>query len=112
METNNQDNGSLSFLNIPPDPRAKQFNCDTVKQQNLINREFWVVDYFDGMKTKFGENRVLVKIKYNLADADGDARKFFTNSSEIRYVLEQIRQRNAFPRRVTMRMNGNRYFFE
>lgn len=38
--------------------------------------------------------------------------KFFTNSTEIKYVLREIKKRNAFPRKVTMRASGTRYYFE
>lgn len=106
------DDGSLDFLQIPADETNKQFNCKETNQQNLINTTFWVCDFFEGMKTKFGENRVLVKIKMNLDDPDKDARKFFTNSRDIRYVLNEIKKRNAFPRRVTLKVTGNQYYFE
>ena len=33
-------------------------------------------------------------------------------SHDIRYVLNEIKKRNAFPRRVTLKVNGNRYYFE
>lgn len=41
-----------------------------------------------------------------------DARKFFTNSREIKYVLAKIREMDKFPRRVTMRASGTRYYLE
>lgn len=53
-----------------------------------------------------------MKIKRNRDDKDSEAEKFFTNSSEIKYVLREIKKRNAFPRRVTMRASGTRYYFE
>ena len=54
----------------------------------------------------------LLKIKRDRDDKDADAEKFFTNSTEIKYVLKEIKKRNAFPRRVTMRASGTRYYFE
>lgn len=51
-------------------------------------------------------------VKLNKDDKMADARKFFTNSREIKYVLDQIKQRNAFPRHVTMRARGTRYYVE
>ncbi len=112
MEDTKQDDGSLAFLQIPGDENNKHFNCPETTQQKLINLSFWVVDYLENVKTKFGENRFLVKIKMNRDDKDSDARKFFTNSHEIKYVLQHIKERNAFPRKVTMRASGTRYFFE
>lgn len=112
MENNKVDDGSLASLGIQPDASNKHFNCPETNQQKLINLSFWVVDYLDEVKTKFGNNRFLVKIKFNKEDSDTDARKFFTNSQEIKYILGKIRELNAFPRKVTMRASGTRYYFE
>lgn len=99
-------------MNIQPDPSNKHFNCPETTQQKLINLSFWVIDYIDDVKTKFGENRYLVKIKFNQDDPESEAKKFFTNSSEIKHVLDKIKELGAFPRRVTMRAAGSRYYFE
>lgn len=113
MENNSRpDDGSLAFLQIEPDANNKHFNRPETNQQKLINLSFWVVDYLDDVKTKFGNNRFLVKIKFNREDPDNEARKFFTNSQEIKYILGKIKERNAFPRKVTMRASGTRYYFE
>lgn len=116
METDNnrqgvQDDGTLEFLHIPQDEHNKHFNCRETTQQQLINRQFWVLDYIENVKTKFGAERFLVKIKFSLEDKEEDARKFFTNSQEIKYVLKEIRKRNKFPRKVTMKASGTRYYF-
>lgn len=95
MENNRQDDGSLAFLQIEPDANNKHFNCSEITH--------WVIDFLDDVKTKFGTGRFLVKIKFNKEDPDKDARKFFTNSQEIKYILGKIKERNAFPRKVTMR---------
>lgn len=112
MENNRQDDGSLAYLGIEPDANNKHFNCPEITQQKLINLSFWVIDYLDEVKTKFGTGHYLVKIKFKLEDPYPDARKFFTNSREIKYVLGKIRERNAFPRKVTMRASGTRYYLE
>lgn len=115
MENNHnhmEDDGSLDFLKIPADETNRHFNCPETTQQKLCNLSFWVCDYIEGVKTKFGDDRTLVKIKMNRDDKEKDAKKFFTNSQEIKYVLGQIRQRNAFPRRVTLCASGTRYYFE
>ena len=80
-ENNTNDDGSLSFLNIPQDEANKHFNCRETTQQKLINLTFWVVDFIDGVKTKFGNERFLVKIKRNRDDKDSEAEKFFKNST-------------------------------
>ena len=107
-----QDDGSLAFLNIAPDESNKHFNCPETTQQQLINRSFWLCDFITGQRTKYGEDRYIVLVKFNKDDKMADARKFFTNSREIKYVLDQIKQWNAFPRHVTMRASGTRYYVE
>lgn len=109
-----EDDGSLSFLAIPQDEANKHFNCRETTQQKLINLTFWVCDFIDGVKTKFGNERFLVKIKHldDSREKPGEVEKFFTNSSEIKYILREIKKRNAFPRKVTMRASGTRYYFE
>jgi hypothetical protein len=109
---NIEDDGSLNFLEIPADETNKQFNCSEITQQKLINLSFWVIDFIEGMRTKFGEGRVLVKIKMNKDDRDSEAKKFFSNSREIKYVLMKIKEMRKFPRRVTLRASGTRYYFE
>lgn len=112
MNNTLEDDGSLDFLKIPADETNKHFNCPEATQQKLINLTFWVCDYIEGVKTKFGTDRVLVKIKMNKEDKDSEAKKFFTNSKEIKYILGKIRELNAFPRKVTMRTSGTRYYIE
>lgn len=107
-----QDDGSLAFLNIAPDETNKHFNCPETTQQQLINRSFWLCDFITGQRTKYGEDRYIVLVKFNKDDKMADARKFFTNSREIKYVLDEIKKRKAFPRHVTMRASGTRYYIE
>lgn len=107
-----EDDGSLAFLKIQPDSSNKHFNCPETSQQKLTNLSFWLIDYVDDVKTKFGENRYLIKIKFNKDDPESEAKKFFTNSSEIKHVLTKIKELNAFPRYVTLRASGSRYYFE
>ncbi len=117
-DTNNtqpqEDDGSLSFLQIPQDETNKHFNCKETKQQQLTNLTFWVLDFIENVKTKFGNERFLVKIRHDSPVHVGhsEEEKFFTNSTEIKYVLREIKKRNKFPRKVTMRASGTRYYFE
>lgn len=106
------DDGSLSFLNIPPDSNKKYFHCDEITQQKLLGKSFWVIDFAENIPTRYGQERYLVKIKFNCDDPDNDARKFFTNSTEIKYILDKIKELNKLPRKVTMRSDCNRFYFE
>lgn len=109
-----EDDGSLSFLNIPQDEGNKHFNCKETTQQQLTNLRFLVCDFIENVKTKFGAERFLVKIKHlDPTPAEHNPEeKFFTNSTEIKYILKEIKKRNAFPRKVTMRASGTRYYLE
>ena len=113
--TRQQDDGSLSFLQIPQDEANKHFNCRETTQQKLINLTFWVIDYIENVRTKFGNERFLVKIRFEeptTPSGHEKEEKFFTNSTEIKYVLREIKKRNKFPRRVTMKASGTRYYFD
>lgn len=111
MEDKIKDDGSLAFLNIPRE-KDGYFNCPITNQQKLVNTSFWIVDIQEHIKTKQGEDRTLVLIKNNVTDTESDAKKFFTNSKTIKYILSQVKELHKFPRYVTLRGSGNRYFLE
>lgn len=94
-----EDDGTLAFLGIPQDENNKQFNCSETTQQKLINLSFYVLDFIDGVKTKFGNERFLVKIKHpdNSPDKRARWKSSLSNSTEIKYILREIKKRNAFP---------------
>lgn len=112
-----EDDGSPAFLRIPRDESSRSFNCDETTQSKLVNTTFWVVDFIEEVPTRFSKSKgtkgqTLVKIKMSKDDLESNAKKFFTGSSDILYVLKKIKELKAFPRRVTLRSNGNRYYFE
>ena len=117
MNGSGSDDGSLAFLNIPRDENSRSFNCDETTQSKLVNTQFWVTDFIEDVPTRFSKSKgktgqALVKIKPQKDSPESDAKKFFTGSADILYVLKKIKEMKAFPRRVTLRSNGNRYFFE
>lgn len=117
MEQQREDDGSLAFLKIPRDENNRSFNCDETTQSKIVNTTFWVTDFLEEVPTRFSKakgvkGQTLVRIKPHRDSPETDAKKFFTGSSDILYVLKKIKELNAFPRRVTLRGNGNRYWFE
>lgn len=113
----NNDDGSLAFLCIPRNEKSRSFNCGETTQSKLVNTTFWVVDFIEEVPTRFSKQKgtkgqTLVMIKTNITDADSDGKKFFTGSDDILYILQKLREMDKFPRKVTMKSNGNRYFFE
>ena len=112
-----EDDGTLGFLNIPRDENCRSFNCDETTQSKLVNTSFWVVDFIEEVPTRFSKakgikGQTLVKIKPEKDSPDSAAKKFFTGSADILYVLQKIKEMKKFPRKVTLRGNGNRYYFE
>lgn len=112
-----EDDGTLDCLQIPHDEKSRSFNCDEITQSKLVNTSFWLMDFIEDVPTKFSrakgtKGQTLVKIKRNKDDSDSEAKKFFTGSSDILYILNKLREINKFPRKVTLRGSGNRYFFE
>lgn len=65
-----------------------------------------------GIKTEQGEDRCLVQIEMN-----GEMRKFFTNSEEMKNILQQIREMpDGFPFETTIKAeqfgkNKTKYVF-
>ncbi len=117
MNAQGSDDGSLAFLNIPRDESSRSFNCDETTQSKLVNTQFWVVDFIEDVQTRFSKakgksGQTLVKIKPQKDSPESEAKKFFTGSSDILYVCKKIKEMNAFPRRVTLRSSGNRFYFE
>ncbi len=111
------DDGSLACLNIPRDENNRSFNCDTVKQTNLVNLTFWVVDYLEEVPTRFSKakgtkGQSLVRIKMSEDAKESEHKKFFTGSQDILYICKKLKEMDKFPRKVTLKCNGNRYFFE
>ena len=112
-----EDDGSLAFLKIPRDENNRIFNCDETTQSKIVNTTFWVTDFIEEVPTRFSKakgvkGQTLVRIKPQKDSPDTEAKKFFTGSADILYVLKKIKELGAFPRRVTLRGNGNRYWFE
>ena len=81
----------FSELGIKQVDDKKIFNCQQVSISDVINCEIEVLDFIPNMKTSHGDNRYLVKFRQ-----DGQEGKFFTNSSAIKSVLDQI-PKDEFP---------------
>ena len=89
------DDGSLSFLKLRRKETNRQFNCEKVNQQKLVNTTFWIVDFVGHIKTQWGEDQYIVKIKKNLEDPESEAKKFFTGSQADEDA--QAHQENLLP---------------
>lgn len=76
-----------------PQDGKKRFNGTLVSFRELVNLPIVVNDYETGIKTAQGEDRCLISIEVN-----GEPKKVFTNSEEIKNILAQIKQEpDGFP---------------
>ena len=56
MENNTQvDDGSLSFLQIPPDKNSRSMHGEEVKQSRIVNTTFWVFGFLEGIPTRYSK---------------------------------------------------------
>ena len=84
----------------------------TISIRELVNLPIVVHDFETGIKTEQGEDRCLVQIEMN-----GEMRKFFTNSEEMKNILQQIREMpDGFPFETTIKAeqfgkNKTKYVF-
>ena len=111
------DDGSLAFLNIPRDENSRSMIGREKSQSDLVNTSFWVFDFLEDVPTRYSKSKgtkgqTLVQTRPERDSKESDSVKFFTGSQEILYVLREIKKRNKFPRKVTLRGQGNRYWFE
>lgn len=92
---------SFKDLNVSyqPEDGKKRFAGATISIRELVNLPIVVKDFETGIKTDQGDDRTLVAIEYN-----GEPRKFFTSSLEMRNILEQIRELpDGFPFETTIK---------
>ena len=86
---------SFKDLNVAykPEDGKKRFPGTVVSIRELVNLPIVVKDFETGIKTEQGEDRCIVAIEVN-----GEPRKFFTNSEEMKNILAQIREMpDGFP---------------
>lgn len=111
--TDIKDDGTLECLHLPADAGRKRFSCPPEQQRNLVGKTFWVLDYFADVRSRYSDDRYLFKLKFDLEDSESDARKVWTGSADIKYVLDKLRELGKFPRRVTLKSGeGGRLYFE
>ncbi len=86
---------SFKDLNVAykPDDGKKRFPGAVVSIRELTNLPIVVYDFEMGVKTSQGEDRCVVAIEVN-----GEKKKFFTNSEEMKNILQQIKEQpDGFP---------------
>lgn len=92
---------SFKDLNVAyrPDDGKKRFPGAVVSIRELMNLPIVVRDYETGIKTAQGEDRCVVAIEQN-----GEQKKFFTNSEEMKNILQQVSEMpDGFPFETTIK---------
>ena len=92
---------SFKDLNVfyKPEDGKKRFPGAVVSIRELVNLPIIVKDFETGIKTEQGEDRCIVSIEQN-----GESKKFFTNSEEMKNILAQVREMpDGFPFETTIK---------
>ena len=89
---------NFSDLGVKPLDDKNIFNVPVVSIEDVANVEIEVLDFEANVKTRHGEGRYILKIKF-----EGIERKFFTNATPIKQALEQI-NKNDFPFKTTIKV--------
>lgn len=92
---------SFKDLNVAykPDDGKKRFPGAVVSIRELVNLPIIVRDFEMGVKTSQGEDRCVVAIEHN-----GEQKKFFTNSEEMKNILQQVSEMpDGFPFETTIK---------
>lgn len=92
---------SFKDLNVAykPDDGKKRFPGAVVSIRELVNLPIVVRDFEMGVKTSQGEDRCVVAIEQN-----GEQKKFFTNSEEMKNILQQVSEMpDGFPFETTIK---------
>lgn len=90
-----KDMRNFKDLNVSykPDDGKKRFSGVVVSIRELVNLPIVIKDFEMGIKTEQGEDRCIVAIEQN-----GEPKKFFTNSEEMKNILAQIKEMpDGFP---------------
>lgn len=92
---------SFKDLNVAykPEDGKKRFAGAVVSIRELVNLPIVVKDFEVGVKTSQGEDRCVVSIEHN-----GEPKKFFTNSEEMKNILQQVsKMPDGFPFETTIK---------
>ena len=104
--------GVLRNLNERYETENRFFDCPVVQLSQLENRMFYILDFADGARTKFGEGRYIVKVSGRPDDDPKNIRKFVTNAGRLKYTLDALRESGQLPCRVMLKKQNRQYSFE
>ena len=101
----------FSDFNIDTLENKHVFAVPVISVEELTNCEIEVLDFEANVKTRHGDGRYIVKVKY-----EGIERKFFTNAAPIKDALDKI-DKVDFPFSTTIKQqrfgsgSGKTFYF-
>ncbi len=81
-------------LRYTPKDGKKRFNCQHMPLGSISNRPIELLDYEKDIKTRWGESRYVVLFHFI---GDVAEYKFFTDSEEMKSLLDQMKDRGLLP---------------
>jgi len=81
----------FSEMGIKPTEDKNIFPVQQISITDVTNCEIEVLDYAADVKTKFGDGRYVVRIRFENVE-----RKFFTNATPIKGALDKV-NKSDFP---------------
>ena len=98
------------FSEIGYDRNQKYFNVPIIKITELVGKRFIILDIQNNITTKFGDNKIVVKI-----NLDGDIYKFISGDIHTKKSLSIAKKKNLLPIEATFgkgidQDTGNEYF--
>lgn len=84
-------------LKYTPSDGKKRFNCQHMSLGSITNRPIELLDYEKDIKTRWGESRYVVLFHFV---GDVTEYKFFTDSEEMKSLLDQMKERGLLPGNV------------
>jgi len=87
----------FSEMGITTQDEKNMFPVPIISIQEVTNCEIEILDFQSAVKTKYGDGRCVVKIRFENIE-----RKFFTNASKIKEVLDKV-PKEDFPFLATIK---------
>lgn len=87
-------------LTYRPADGKKRFNGKNFRLSAIANLPIEIYDYEKDIKTRIGGGRTLVSFRFRDSKEPG---KFFTDSAEMKDLLQQIDEKDGFPFETTLK---------
>ena len=90
-------------LRYQPKDGKKRFNCSHMTLGQIANRPIEILEFEKDIKTRFGDSRYVVLFHFV---GEVTEYKFYTDSEEMKSLLDQMEERKAFPVETTIKQQA------